>query len=154
YVAALHAGRAAGLTVKADTLKRAESFVKSCKAPWRDAAGKEQKGAYCYMPTTGESANMTAVGVLCALHFRTAPNDAELPQGFERLKLSPPGAAKNSYYEFHATQTIFHLGDKETWKAWNVGTKDKPGIRDALIRKQDDGTERKGNRGSWAPEGG
>jgi len=40
------------------------------------------------------------------------------------------------------------------WTFWNTGPKGDKGIRDGLIRKLDDGDNKKGQIGSWAAEGG
>jgi hypothetical protein len=150
---ALKTAHLAGLKVKEDTWKRAELFVKTCEAPWKDADGKEHKGGYSYLPGTPETPSMTAVGMVCKMYFGWTPRNPELISGAERLKLAPPSTTKNLYYDFYATQVMFFLkGD--SWTFWNLGPKGENGMRDSLIRAQDTGADKKGQRGSWAAQPG
>ena len=66
----------------------------------------------------------------------------------EELQKRPPGAAKDIYYFYYATQVVHHVG-AEPWDEWNGR------MRDLLVATQDHGT-RKGHahqKGSWSPEG-
>ena len=52
----------------------------------------------------------------------------------------------DSYYEYYATQVMYHRGG-EDWKFWNTGDgKTFKGMRDLLINRQD-------KDGSWSPAG-
>jgi hypothetical protein len=150
---ALKSGQMSGLSVREGTMKKAEQFIKSCEAQWTGPDGKTKKGGYSYLPGSGETPTMTAVGMLCSQYLGTTPRNPELISGAERLKLAPPNATKNLYYEYYATQVMHHMGG-DNWKFWNEGPNGASGIRDTLIRKQDIGAGKPAHRGSWAQEGG
>jgi hypothetical protein len=48
------------------------------------------------------------------------------------------------YYYYYATQVLYHFGG-EAWEKWN------PRMRDALIARQDKGTDQPHQKGSWSP---
>jgi hypothetical protein len=136
---ALKSGQMAGLSVPAVTLRKVERFLDSV----------ESKGGFSYLAGDAATPPMTAVGMLCRQYLGVNPRNPGLLAGVERLKKSPPGATGNLYYEYYATQVMHHMGG-ESWKFWNEGPDGKSGIRDSLIRKQEQGaTGKKGNAGSW-----
>jgi hypothetical protein len=115
-----------------------------------------QPGRYSYLPGQDETYTMTAVGLLCREYLGTNPRNPGLLAGIKRLRAVPPGTTGNLYYEYYATQVIHHLGG-EAWDFWNKGPggNGKGGIRDALISKQDTGSNPRlaHQRGSWPPHG-
>jgi hypothetical protein len=139
---ALKSGQMSGLSVPAATLRKAERFL--------DSVETGQKGGYQYQPTTGEKRTMTAVGLLCRLYQGIRPNHPGMLAGVQLLKKEPPAADGDLYYEYYATQVMHQVGG-DSWKFWNEGPDGKSGIRDTLIRTQNQGTTRKGNAGSWDP---
>jgi hypothetical protein len=147
-VMALKSGQMSGLSVRSDVIKKAERFL--------DAVESTNKGGYGYVPGSGESVTMTAVGLLCRQYMGVNARNPGLQAGVTRLKAAPPGATGNLYYEYYATQVMHHMGG-DSWNFWNLGTdgSGKGGIRDTLIKKQDQGNDpkRAGQRGSWSPEG-
>jgi hypothetical protein len=146
---ALKSGQMSGLDVPQATLKKVESYLDSCQS--------SDKGGYGYMPGTGESATMTAVGLLCRQYLGVSPRNPGLLEGVKKLKANPPGTVKNNYYyDYYATQVMHHMGN-ESWEFWNLGKagNGKGGIRDTLIDRMDEGKDTKHSHqyGSWAPEG-
>ena len=148
---ALKSGQMSGLNVKESTMKKAEQFLRSCEAQWTGPDGKTKKGGYSYLPGSGETPTMTAVGMLCSQYLGTTPRNPELIAGAERLKLAPPNTTKNLYYEYYATQVMHHMGG-DNWDKWNKGADGKAGIRDTLIALMDKGTTNPDLEGSWDPK--
>jgi hypothetical protein len=151
-VMGLKSGQMSGLNVKEGTMKKVETFLRSCETALPGATTSSQKGGYSYMPGTGETPTMTAVGMLCAQYLGTTPRNRELIAGANRLKMAPPNTTKNLYYEYYATQVMHHMGG-DNWKFWNEGPNGKDGIRDTLVKKQDTGLDKPSQRGSWEREG-
>ena len=142
-VMALKSGQMAGLSVPRASLKKVEKYLDSCET--------SNKGGYGYMPSTGEARAMTAVGGLCRQYLGVNPRNPSLLGTVKRLKQTPPGSG-DVYYEYYATQVMHHMGG-EAWAFWNLGPDGtgKTGIRDTLIRAQDQGTGgRTGQKGSFA----
>ena len=150
---ALKSGQMAGLDVPADALKKVTSFL--------DAVESNNKGRYSYLPGSGETPVMTAVGMLCRQYLGVNPRNPGLLKGVDYLKDSGPGKTGNIYYEYYATQVMHHMGG-DAWEAWNKGPAGdgKGGIRDTLIAKQDKigdalrplPLKLAHQDGSWAPE--
>jgi Squalene-hopene cyclase N-terminal domain len=140
-VMALRSGQMAGLSVPAATLRKADRFL--------DSVEGNSKGTYRYLSGNDDTPAMTAAGMLCRLYLGVRPQNAALLAGVEKLKKAPPGITGNLYYEYYATQVMHQMGG-ESWSFWNQGPDGKSGIRDSLIKRQDQGTSgKKGNAGSW-----
>jgi hypothetical protein len=144
---AIKSGQMAGLKVPNETLKKVERYL--------DSVESSKKGGYSYMPNSGETAAMTAVGLLCRQYLGVNPKNPDLVDGVERLKKTPPGKS-SLYYEYYATQVMHHMGG-DSWQFWNLGPNGdgKGGIRDTMIKRQDSGSDTKHvhQRGSFAGEG-
>src|SRR5262249_49200221 len=128
----------AGLNVPSATLKGAEKWLDFCES--------EDKGGYGYVGP-GETPTMTSVGLLCRQYLGVPRRNPGLKNGLEKLKKSPPGSLSNLYYDYYATQVMYHMGG-DYWTFWNEGPKGKgsgTGIRDVLIKRQD-------KDGSWDPQ--
>jgi hypothetical protein len=136
-VMALKSGQMAGLNVPSATLRGAEKWLDSCMT--------SDKGGYGY---TGpqETPTMTAVGLLCRMYFGWGPKNPGLLAGVKKLKAYPPGSIHSLYYEYYATQVMYHMGG-EDFGAWN------PRMRDLLLATQDKGDDpkRPQQKGSWDP---
>src|SRR5262249_26776177 len=89
-----------------------------------------------------------AVGRLCRQRLESwGPQNPRLLKGAENwITKNPPGTVKNLYYEYYATQVMQGVGG-EAWKKWQAQ------MRDELLRRQDQGTQRKELGGSWSPVG-
>jgi hypothetical protein len=92
-------------------------------------------------------AKLTAVGDLCRLYQGANPRDATIQAGVARLKKAPPGSRNDLYYEYYASQVLFHVGGDD-WKSWNNGD---GGMRELLLKQQDRGDTlgRDHQKGSW-----
>jgi hypothetical protein len=136
------------------SLKRAKAFLESCKS---------DNGGYSYLPASGPTPTMTAVGMLCQQYLGLGPRNPGLIKGVAILKAAPPGVdGNNIYYEYYATQAMHHMGG-DAWDFWNLGAdgKGKGGIREYLMAKQDKILDPMRplppklvhQDGSWAPDG-
>jgi hypothetical protein len=137
-VMALKSGQLAGLNVPKETLEGAGKFLNSVMTS--DGSG------YKYTEGTPASPTMTAVGLLCRQYLGWNYKNPNLLAGVNTLKNSPPGALNSIYFYYYATQVMHHM-QGESWDAWN------PKMRDALVSKQDKGTDTKHahQKGSWSP---
>jgi hypothetical protein len=147
---ALKSGQMAGLSVNRQVLQKAERFLDACQS---SDGSNIPGGGYKYMPNTGVTATMTAVGMLCRQYSGVNPRNPGLLKGVEILKKAPPGTTHNYYYEYYATQVMHHMGG-EAWNFWNLGPDGKNGIRDTRIRAMDTGNRKAHQKGSWAPPSG
>lgn len=147
-VMALVTAQMAGFDVPKDTLKKAQQFLDSCC----DDANQ----GYGYLGP-GSTPTMSAVGLLCRQYLQAwGPQNLHLIKGIDNnINRYPPGfmfktktglarMMKNTYFYYHATQVMHHVGGKR-WKTWNEK------MRDQLVNTQDktDGP----NGGSWSSEG-
>jgi hypothetical protein len=142
---ALKSGQMAGLSVPRIALSKGGKFLDSCET-------SGNSGGYGYVPGSGATVTMTAVGALCRQYLGVGPRNLSLLGSVKRIKEAPPGTTGNIYYEYYATQVMHHMGG-EAWQFWNLGPKGdgKGGIRDTLIAKQDTGGGgRPGQAGTWA----
>jgi hypothetical protein len=141
---ALKSGQLAGLKVPAGCLQMADKFL--------DSVETTNKGCYSYVPGSPESISMTAAGLLGRLYLGVDPRNKGLLAGIDRLKASPPGSTKNLYFEYYATQVMFHVGG-ENGALWLKGTDEKPGMLPLLAKQADAGLNPKSDhqKGSWAP---
>jgi hypothetical protein len=148
----LKSGQMAGLSVKREVLLKAERFLDACQS--QEGSGTPG-GGYGYLPNSGPTVTMTAVGMLCRQYAGINPRNPSLLKGVEILKKAPPGTTKNYYYEYYATQVMHHMGG-DAWQFWNLGPDGKNGIRDTRIKDMDTGNtpKRSHQHGSWAPPGG
>jgi hypothetical protein len=140
---ALKSGQMAGLSVPRIALDKCGKYLDSCES--------SAKGGYGYVPGSGETVTMTAVGGLCRQYLGISPRNPSLLASVKRIQAAPPGSTGNIYYEYYATQVMHHMGG-EAWQFWNLGPKGTGvgGIRDTLIAKQDTGAGgRPGQNGSW-----
>jgi hypothetical protein len=137
HMQALFSARAAGLNVPKKTLDGAVKWLNSCETP--------DGGGYGYTGPV-ETPTLTAVGLLCRVYLGTPPRNANLRNGLEKLKKNaPPGAVRNAYGEFYATQLFHHMGGDD-WTFWNTGNQKNKGIREVMLERQD-------RDGSWNPQG-
>lgn len=136
-VMALLTAQMGGLDVPATSLKNCRQFLDSCSDNTNEGFGYIGPGS---TPT------MSAVGLLYRQYLEGwGPKEARLLKGIDNnLVPYPPGATKNMYFYYYATQVMHHVGG-ERWKAWNEK------MRDHLVKTQD---KVKGdNFGSWSSAG-
>jgi hypothetical protein len=141
---ALKSGQMAGLDVPKKAIDGASRWLDRVMAP--DGAGYGYDGP-------GDSYTMTSVGLLCREYLQWGVRHPGLIKGVAKLSqkdFSPENYANinNMYYYYYATQVMHHFGG-EAWEKWN------PKMRDALIARQDKGTDRAHphQKGSWSPAG-
>ncbi len=141
-IMALLTGAMAGLDVPAVTLRKANIFLRSC-------CDKANEG-FGYIGPDTPTPTMSAVGLLCWQYLGSWPINVvnqtnplvkeRLLKGVDNhLVPNAPGASKNMYYYYYATQVMHHVGG-ERWKAWNEK------MRDHLVKTQD-------KTGSWSSQG-
>ncbi len=134
-VMALKSGQMSGLNVPKITLDLTEKYLTSCEST--------DYGGYGYVPGSGETPTMSAVGLLCRQYLGTPRRNPGLRNGVEKLQKTPPSGT-NIYYEYYATQVFHHMGG-DYWDFWNGDDKAKrPGMRDILVKRQEP-------NGSWDP---
>jgi hypothetical protein len=140
-IMALKSGHMASLTVNARTVVSTSKFLDSVK---HDDYGS----IYHYLPEKNRPLEAckatTAIGLLCRMYMGWERNSPGILQGVQQLgawgpDLSADGRAANMYYNYYATQVMFHYGG-EPWKKWNNS------LRDRLVAAQ----AKEGHaRGSW-----
>jgi hypothetical protein len=136
-VMALKSAQMAGLDVPSITLKKAERFLDSLAAA---------NDGYGYTDTNA-TPTMSAVGLLCRQFLQGwGPQNLRLIKGIQaNLKPTPPGAKKDAYYYYYATQAMYHFGG-DSWKDWNTQ------MRDLLVKTQGD-KQGSPDFGSWTSAG-
>lgn len=131
-IQALKAAKMAKLYVPEANWRKAQKFLDSCQGD----------DGYGYVPENGPSFTMSAVGLLCRYFLQNwGPNNLSYINGIQKhIKKVPPGAQKNMYYYYYATQVMYQFGGND-WKDWNGK------MRDILLKGQKPD-------GSWDPIGG
>ncbi|HCP11848.1 MAG TPA: hypothetical protein DIT89_05895 [Planctomycetaceae bacterium] len=107
---ALQSAKANRISVGADTMQDARSFLRSVSV--------ENGAKYAYMPRGGPTDTMTAVGLLCQMYMGWRKDRPELQAGVEHLAKVGP-SRENMYYNYYATQVLHHFGG-ELWDKWNL----------------------------------
>ena len=127
-VMALKSGHLAYLRVPPQTTKKAFEFL--------DSVQGDSGATYGYLgPNKGDAT--TAIGLLCRMHLGWKKDNPALQRGVQFL--SDRGPSDNMYYNYYATQVLYHWGG-EPWKKWN------PAMRDRLVNSQ---AKRGHEAGSW-----
>jgi hypothetical protein len=133
-IMALRSGQFAELPVNKDTILRSKLFLKSV------SKGKSG-GLVSYMPESGPTPPMTAVGLLCRQHGGFAADAPEMTEGLNYLAANQNAALHNTYLLYYATQVMHNLPGQQ-WETWNRD------IQKTLIESQ----IREGcAAGSWKP---
>jgi hypothetical protein len=127
---ALQSAKSGRIKVQNDTIREAKEFL--------DAVAVKGGAQYSYMPGSGATDSMTAVGLLCRMYNGWKREKPELKAGVEYLAAKGPRLG-DIYYNYYATQVVHHWGG-ELWKKWNLQ------MRDQLVSTQV--TEGPG-AGSW-----
>jgi len=105
-VAALAAGKSAGLSVNPATLVKVDGFLNSTQA---------SGGASYGYTDPGSGLGTTAVGLYCRALMGWRANDPPMRQGLSRLLSSGP--SKDLYFNYYATQAT-RLAGGDSWNAW------------------------------------
>lgn len=109
-IMALQSAKANRISVAADTMQDARSFLRSVSV--------ENGARYAYMPRGGPADTMTAVGLLCQMYMGWRRDRPELQAGVQHLANVGP-SRENIYYNYYATQVLHHWGG-ELWDKWNL----------------------------------
>ncbi len=132
----LKSAQMAGLQVNPQTLVKSKKFLASV------SKGKDG-GLFSYMPESGPTPAMSAVGLLCNQYAGMKRTDKAMVEGMNYVMANLNGAKGDSYFLYYATQVMHNLPGPE-WDTWNrnarrhlIGTQIKEGCA----------------AGSWAPIG-
>ncbi len=134
----LKSAQMAGLRVNKPILDNAKNFLKSV------SKGKDG-GLFAYMPDTGPTPAMSAVGLLCNQYTGMKRSDPAMVEGMNYVMANLGHAKDNAYFLYYATQVMHNFSGPE-WDTWNRQA------RRFLITSQ---IKDKGScaEGSWSPEG-
>lgn len=132
----LKSAQMAGLKVNPETLANAKRFLTSV------SKGKA-RGLFSYMPESGPTPAMSAVGLLCSQYGGMQRTDPAMQEGKNYLMANLKGTEFNSYFLYYAAQVMHNLPGPER-DARNEHT------RQHLMSTQiNEGCA----AGSWAPVG-
>ena len=107
----LKSAQMAGLTVNLQTLQKSKKFLTSV------AKGKDG-GLFAYMPESGPTPAMSAVGLLCNQYSGMKRTDPAMVEGMNYVMANLGGAKADSYFLYYATQVMHNLPGPE-WDTWN-----------------------------------
>ena len=114
----------------AEVWDKAEAFIDSLR---------DSSGHYGYLKSSDSQLSTTAIGTLMKIYMGAGSQSADVKIAAQYLAGEGPSET-NIYYDYYATQVLFHRGGKN-WKKWNRK------MRDYLVTTQDQsGTHR---HGSW-----
>jgi serine/threonine protein kinase len=121
-IMALKSARDGGVSVPEKTFRMAGMYLDSVQINGGSRYGYDLGSGRVGTPT------MTAVGLLCRMYLGWDRQNKELQEGVQYLASLKP-APNNMYYNYYATQVLFHWGGEE-WSNWNRS------MRDQLISTQ------------------
>ena len=132
----LKSAQMAGLPVNPQILTKSKKFLASV------AKGKDG-GLFSYMPESGPSPAMSAVGLLCNQYAGMKRTDPAMVEGMNYVMSNLNGAKGDSYFLYYATQVMHNLPGPE-WDTWNRNAR-----RHLISTQIKEGCA----AGSWAPSG-
>ena len=132
----LKSAQMAGLQVNPATLTKSKKFLGSV------AKGKAG-GLFAYMPESGPTPAMSAVGLLCNQYAGMKRTDPAMVEGMNYVMSNLGGAKGDSYFLYYATQVMHNLPGPE-WDTWNRNAR-----RHLISTQIKEGCA----AGSWAPIG-
>lgn len=132
---ALKSAQMAGLNVRKPFLDNSKNFLKSV------SKGKSG-GLFSYMPDTGATPAMSAVGLLCNQYMGMKRTDPPMVEGMSYVMANLKHAEANAYFLYYATQVMHNLPGPE-WDTWNRHA------RRFLINSQ---IKEGCSAGMWSPE--
>jgi hypothetical protein len=111
-VMALKSAQMAGLSVQPVTFNSAKDFLKSCSSG-------NYGGLFGYVPGSGPTPTLTAVGLLCNQYLGAKRDDKLMVEGVDLLMHNLPAIeSRNGYYWYYATQVMHNLPGPQ-WDTWN-----------------------------------
>lgn len=109
-VVSLFAARNAGMPVPDEAIKKALSYLASCRA---------SDGSYGYTSAAGGKPTLTAIGSLClSLAKEKESKGYSLSLAYLKKNMDYRDRYYPFYYEYYMSQALFHA-DTETWEEWN-----------------------------------
>ncbi len=139
-IAALKTAHRAFLKINPNTVRGAIKFLDDVSA---------DDGAHYGYTTSGRGRATTAIGLLCRMQLGWDNDNPALHKGIEWLAEAGPSIGNGRaslYYNYYATQALFHFGDKKLWKKWNAV------MRDGLVASQNQ-VKNSHEFGSWSFKG-
>jgi hypothetical protein len=134
-VMALKSGEAGGLEVPAKAWEGSRRWLTSVE-------GNQPVGGLFGYQNPNPTPAMTAQGLLSLQLMGTRRDDRRMQAGADYLlKQMPRRSEETSYYWYHATQVMYHMGGKY-WTTWNEN------LRDLLVATQH---TKGGLAGTWDP---
>ncbi len=110
-VVSLFAARNAGMAVPDEAIKKALSYLSSCRGG---------DGAYGYTSSAGGKPTLTAIGSLCLSLAKEKDSKGYLASlAYLKKNLDFRDRYYPYYYEYYMSQALFHA-DEETWTEWNT----------------------------------
>jgi len=110
-VVSLFAARNAGISVPDEAIKKALSYLSSCRG---------SDGAYGYTSAAGGKPTLTAIGSLSlSLAKETDSKGYKASLAYLKKNLDYRDRYYPYYYEYYMSQALFHA-DEETWNEWNL----------------------------------
>lgn len=136
FMMALQSGRAGGLDVSDEVLRKVDYYL--------DSVQYYEGAAYAYQPGNGPSQAMTAEGMLCRQYLGWERDRPEMQRCAESLvaEYNFDVYTTDFYYWYYATQMLHHYGG-QPWRKWNEAMRTQ--LPPAQVRS---GRE----AGSWAPQ--
>ena len=129
-IMALKSAEIAGIQVPRETWRKAKKFLDSVQ---------NQSGYFGYLSAEDENRACTAIGMLARMYTGWHREHAMFTPGHEVLDEKGP-MKTDAYFNYYATQVMFHYNDPKSWPKWNKQ------MRDYLVKTQ----SRKGHQsGSW-----
>jgi len=111
-IVALFAARNAGIPVPDEALKRALSYMASCR--------NNSEGSFGYTTSSGGKPTLTAIGTLCfALAKDTDTRAFQASVDYLRRNLDYRDRQYPYYFEYYMSQALFHA-DEALWEEWNA----------------------------------
>jgi hypothetical protein len=131
-VTALKSALLANLHVPREVWYRATEYF--------DSVQDDRGATYGYQTPSTNRRSTSVVGLFCRMLLGWPKDHPPLRRGMARIaKESPLDKKSNMYFNYYATQALYHIGGKD-WKKWN------PRMRDRLIGTQ---AQQGHERGSW-----
>ena len=127
---ALKSGQLAGLEVPHATWSKAIEFVSSVQTG---------SGYFGYQRPDEANPACTAIGILMRMLGGWHREHSLFATGHSLFDKSGP-SPRDIYFNYYATQVMFHYGDRDTWPRWNTA------MQKLLTRTQD---QRGHQAGSW-----
>jgi len=107
----LFAARNAAIAVPDEAIKRALSYLASCRS---------SDGSYGYTSASGGKPTLTAIGLLClSLAKDTDSKGFQASLAYLKKNLDYRDRYYPFYFEYYMSQALFHA-DVELWQEWNL----------------------------------